>query len=381
MEHVVLEASDGGRAALSYYPQPPSGDAALLWLPGRNDAFFHPHVASLLRRHGIDLYVLSYRSMGVCRKLNLFDNPMHNSHVKSGSFSEYRADIKAALHHIKTKRMAYKRVLGYGHSSGAPALLDYVMANGDGDFSAFVFNSPFLDWGKVGGPIVKAILMYAPYILTKLHIWSDETELLGGGGPSAWALQLYSQYRFDPASRPLFVVPVTVGYVKGVNGVQKELRARSAKGLAITQKPFLVLTSMHDDVLHGDQMAVAAHAIGPSRVLVQLCHARHDVFVSADKSVVDASLQYLRTWLVAQGYKEQQQHPAAGGLSAAAASVAARPPIQAQLSVICDDHDDDADVQEPKAADDDDSDAATHEYAPTDLPPRRKSREQRAVSG
>ena len=244
MEHVVLEASDGGRAALSYYPQPPLGDAALLWLPGRNDAFFHPHVASLLRRHGIDLYVLSYRSMGVCRKLNLFDNPMHNSHVKSGSFSEYRADITAALHHIKTKRKVYNRVLGYGHSSGAPALLDYVMANGDGDFSAFVFNSPFLDWGKVGGPIVKAILMYAPYILTKLHIWSDETELLGGGGPSAWALQLYSQYRFDPASRPLFVVPVTVGYVKGINGVQKELRARSAKGLAITQKPFLVLTSM-----------------------------------------------------------------------------------------------------------------------------------------
>ena len=63
------------------------------------------------------------------------------------------------------------------------------------------------------------------------------------------------------------------------------------------------------DVLHGDQMAVAAHAIGPSRTLVQLCHARHDVFVSADKDVVSAALQYLRTWLVSQGFHARSRAP------------------------------------------------------------------------
>ena len=67
----------------------------------------------------------------------------------------------------------------------------------------FIFNSPFLDWGKVGGPVAKLVLMYAPALLARLHVWSHETELLGGGGPSAWALQLYSQYPFDPRSRPL----------------------------------------------------------------------------------------------------------------------------------------------------------------------------------
>ena len=61
MEHTVL---DTGCAALSYYNLPPKGDAALLWLPGRNDCFYHPHVAELLADHGIDLYVLSYRRMG-----------------------------------------------------------------------------------------------------------------------------------------------------------------------------------------------------------------------------------------------------------------------------------------------------------------------------
>ena len=59
---------------------------------------------------------------------------------------------------------------------------------------------------------------------------------------------------------------------------------------------------MHDDVLEGDELAVAAHAIGPSRTLIQLCHARHDVFVSADKAVVDTALDFLKTWLVAQGF-------------------------------------------------------------------------------
>ena len=81
MLHMVLSTEV---AVLSYYPTPPSGEAALLWLPGRNDAFFHPHVARLLAEHGIDLYVLSYRRMGVCRRLGLFDNPMHNSHCASG---------------------------------------------------------------------------------------------------------------------------------------------------------------------------------------------------------------------------------------------------------------------------------------------------------
>ena len=38
-------------------------------------------------------------------------------------------------------------------------LLDYLMMHGDADFSGFVFNSPFLDWGWVGGVVNKLGLM------------------------------------------------------------------------------------------------------------------------------------------------------------------------------------------------------------------------------
>ena len=198
--------------------------------------------------------------------------------------------------------MNAERILGYGHSTGCPVLLDYVMAHGDGHFDGFIFNSPLLSWGMASRPLSRLIVQHAPELLHRLRLWTDETELLGGGGASAWALQLWSQYKFDPADRPLYTVPVTIGFCRGINATHRELRRRSRAGVAITRKPFLVFTSMHDDVLEGDELAVAAHAIGPSRTLIQMCHARHDVFVSAEGKVVEQALASLRMWLVSQGF-------------------------------------------------------------------------------
>ena len=49
-------------------------------MPGRNDAFFHPHVGHHFVSHGFDVYVLSYRRVGECRRRGLFENPMHVPH-------------------------------------------------------------------------------------------------------------------------------------------------------------------------------------------------------------------------------------------------------------------------------------------------------------
>ena len=74
-----------------------------------------------------------------------------------------------------------------------------------------------------------------------------------------------------------------------------------------------------EDVLEGDEMAQAAHAIGPNRTLIQLCHARHDVFVSAEASVIGLALDNLRAWLIAQGFPDKQ---AGGGQQAGAGTLA-----------------------------------------------------------
>jgi len=206
---------------------------------------------SQLAALGIDLYVLSYRRVGECRRLGLFDNPMHNSHCSSGDFAEFRVDIQQALAEMRA-RGSYEQIIGYGHSTGAPILLDYLMEFGDGDFSGFVFNSPFLDWGWVGGSLAKMVVVHAPALFTRLGLWTETSELLGGGGFNVWALQLYSQYQFDPSCRPLYQVPVTIGYCTGINRVHADLRRRSAAGVPVTRKPFLVLTSKGDDVLNGE---------------------------------------------------------------------------------------------------------------------------------
>ena len=198
--------------------------------------------------------------------------------------------------------MSAERILGYGHSTGCPVLLDYVMAHGDGHFDGFIFDSPFLSWGMAGRPLSRLIVQHEPELIHRLWLWTDETKLLGGGGASAWALHLWSQYKFNPADRPLYTAPVTIGFCQGINAAQRELRRRSPAGVAITFKPFLAFTSMHDDVHEGDELAVAAHAIGPSRTLIQMRHVRHDVFVSAEGTVVEQALASLRTWLVSQGF-------------------------------------------------------------------------------
>ena len=118
----------------------------------------HPHVAqALFWDHGYDLYVLNYKMNGKCRKKGWVENAHFVSHNYTGNFDVYDDDIQQALRLIQGYK-DYGKVLGYAHSTGAPILLNYLMDCGDDGFTGFVFNSPFLDWGYVGGDMVELVL-------------------------------------------------------------------------------------------------------------------------------------------------------------------------------------------------------------------------------
>jgi alpha-beta hydrolase superfamily lysophospholipase len=202
-----------------------------------------------------------------------------------------------------------------------------------GAFDGFVFNSPFLGWGWDVGPIERFFIScapprpqpsarrlaarrlravcdrlsppsrgrYAPSLLMALRVWTASTELTAAGGPNSWGLQYYSQYEFDPASRPLYLVPVTAGFCRAINRAHWLLRSTGRAGVPVTLKPFLVMASKMDDVLKGNETLRAAHAIGPSRTLLELAYARHDVFCSAEAEVVRAALAHLSAWLEGEG--------------------------------------------------------------------------------
>jgi len=257
------------------------------------------------------LFVLSYRRVGACVKYGFLGaNPQLVSHCESGGFDEYHEEIDRALiliHHRAKRHGQTYRVLCYSHSTGSLILLDYLRARGDAAFVGFVFNSPFLGWGWDTTPLQRLLLRLLPQALVRLRVWSNETELSEAGGPCAWALQFFSQFAWD-ASRVLYNVPVTVGFCRGVNAALAALDKGQQAGVPITLEPFLVLTSKGDDVLHGDEMLRAAHAIGPSRTLLELTYARHDVFCSHDAHGVDAAVEYLRTWLVANAFAPRSRH-------------------------------------------------------------------------
>lgn len=72
-------------------------------------------------------------------------------------------------------------------------------------------------------------------------------------------------------------MPVTAGFCRGINRAHAQLTARGRAGRPVTLKPFLVLASKGDDVLKANEVLRAAYAIGPSRTLLELAYARHDV--------------------------------------------------------------------------------------------------------
>ena len=145
-----------------------------LWFLGRNDCFMHTHVAkALFFDAGIDLFVLNYHENGKCRRNGWVTDSHLVSHINSSGMAEFHEEIKEALEATK----GYEEVLGYAHSTGAPVLLDYLMEHGDDAFDGFVLNSPFLDWGKVGGEIVEHVLENLPTFMLQMGVWDHDKKM------------------------------------------------------------------------------------------------------------------------------------------------------------------------------------------------------------
>lgn len=283
---------------------------AVLWILGRNDVFMHPHVAKRLFP-GHDLFVLNYKQNGQTRKRGWVLNAHLVSHNKTGDFDVYKQDIAAALEIIQATE--YDQVLGYAHSTGAPILLNYLMDCGDEAFDCFVFNSPFLDWGFVGGDMVEFALENVG-MLANLGAFSDDTKVGVAVTPaefadnpihylnedivlSDWSAKLWSLYHWEWSARPLYQVPMTVGFARGVTGVHRKLAARAASKQAVTSKPFLAITSRGDDVLVAHETLSRADWIGPSRWEIELNDNGHDVFLSHDVADTEMAMDLTVCWL------------------------------------------------------------------------------------
>jgi hypothetical protein len=283
---------------------------AVLWILGRNDVFMHSHVASRLFK-GHDLYVLNYKQNGHTRKRGWVTDAHYNSHNTYGDFNVYNRDIAASLELIRD--IDYEQLLGYAHSTGAPILLNYLMGSGDEAFDGFLFNSPFLDWGFVGGDMIEFVLENVG-LLSNTGALDNDTKVGVAATPddfadtpivylnqdivlSDWSAKLWSLYYWDWSVRPLYKVPMTVGFAKGVTDVHRKLKERYSSKQAVTSKPFLVITSRGDDVLVAKETLSRADWIGPSRWEIELNNNGHDVFLSHDALATEMAIDMALVWL------------------------------------------------------------------------------------
>ena len=284
---------------------------AVLWILGRNDCFMHPHVAQeLFYSQGYDVFVLNYKMNGACRKCGWVTDAHYNAHNMTGNFDVYNSDIQQALEHLEGTK-EYTQVLGYAHSTGGPVLLNYLMTAGDAAFDGFLFNSPFLDWGFVGGDMVEFVLENTGFLErfagktpgSKMGVETTPDGLvpvsyLGQDIVlSDWSARLWSLYYFDWGSRPLYKVPMTIGFAKGVTAVHKKLQAFAKAKRPVTAKPFLCITSRGDDVLKAPETLSRADHIGPGRWEIELNDNGHDIFLSYDKNDTDMAIAMCLTWM------------------------------------------------------------------------------------
>jgi alpha-beta hydrolase superfamily lysophospholipase len=299
-------------------------NAAVLWILGRNDCFMHKHVANALfwnsetrGQQKYDLYVLNYSMNGCCRKQGWVTDAHLNSHNKYGNFDIYNDQIASALKTIKESIKTYETVLGYAHSTGGPVFLNYLLTHGDDDFDAFIFNSPFLDWGFVGGDLIEIVLENVN-LLEKIGVMTNDKKLGVSVTPgplkktpikylgqeivlSAWSAKIWSQYHFDFASRPLYNVPMTGGFARGVSAVHEKIKAAHNSKKAITSKPFLCIASRGDDVLKSNETTSRADWIGPARCEVELNDNCHDVFLSHDVCDSLMAIDMTKSWMKNKG--------------------------------------------------------------------------------
>jgi len=298
-----------------------SSDGAVLWILGRNDCFMHPHVAQSLfwnpeNAKRYDLYVLNYSMNGCCRSKGWVQDAHLNSHNKHGDFNRYNDQIAQALSIMKGEN--YPSTLGYAHSTGGPVLLNYLMNYGDADFDGFIFNSPFLDWGFVGGDLAEKLIESAGLLqkigllslnkkmnipVTPAALKDTPTRYLGQEIVlSAWSAKIYAQYHFDFDSRPLYDVPLTGGFCKGVTAVHTKLEERHRQKKIVTSKPFLCITSRGDDVLKSSETVSRADWIGPIRCEIELNDNGHDVFLSHDVSDTAMAIDMVKCWMKGRGF-------------------------------------------------------------------------------
>ena len=251
--------------------QSQGNENVLLWIPGRNDSFFHVHILDRVLNAGFDLAVLDLRRCGRSKIDADGTTPLVEEFLAHDSydFAEYHEEFDSALSFLKrptplspTLDVAagngcgkyYENIVVYAHSTGGLVAAHYGADGSDnsgawrGAIDGYIFNSPFWSWNL---PWYNKLLLEKLENAMRADLVDPGTKMSVGGAPSEYSMDLYKTYGFPhPLLKSLKDLHVTAGWMNAVKSVQTQLY----DGRLVLKKPSLVMSTPADEVLVNDDI-------------------------------------------------------------------------------------------------------------------------------
>ncbi len=176
----------------------------------------------------------------------------------------------------------------------------YLAKRGDASFDAFYLNSPFLNWGDVGGVFGHVLVR----LLVPVLVWCFPrlvSMLVRDRGVtlSTFFVHQYATYTFASNIKSMIEAHVTAGFVAAATNAFRHLERRARHGLVLTTKPVGFVTSLADDILIPADTITRSKWWGTNRPVPDLIleTGSHDVFLSPLADDVDHALEHLRVFL------------------------------------------------------------------------------------
>ena len=285
---------------------------AILWLPGRNDSFYHVHILDRLLATGFDVHALDLRRCGRAKYAEDGSEVTEELFAHdSFDFDEYNEEIDAALKYLKCSRSLtgggihggcgkhYTKIVLYSHSTGSLVAAAYGTKTGAwrGAVDGFIFNSPFFDWN----------LPWYESIMAKkgINFVDPERIISTGGSASEYSTKLFNTYGYPTELKSIKELHVTAGWTSAVSKIQHQLvqgKLRIAK-----DKPALVLSTSADEVLNQESVidkskylraAENVHNITERRIgTSDVEESAHDVLAAPSALRVDEAMCHIESFL------------------------------------------------------------------------------------
>jgi len=304
MWHHDFKLSNGEEAVI-VYKQRTGNTKCLMWFPGRNDTFSHPHFANRLLEAGFDLYVIEHRKQG--RSLIGCSSKEFELSSHTENFREYLEEHNKVFDFAFNDK-PYEKCVVYAHSTGGLEAALYMReGNWRNAINALILNSPFLDFGQ-GGPIEKLLdSMDNALPLLQFIPGAGETRMIETPGKkaNAFGLNIWAQYDVDLRCRNFITERMTLGYLSAVGKMHEELAQKKKEWTDDPKKackvPTLLLWTDGDTCLDGSELQNVVGGISHDVEIKFIPNCRHDMLLNYTKEdndkVMDTIFDFINTAL------------------------------------------------------------------------------------